>query len=112
MARSAKESFHPTSEAYFQSLIENALDIITVTDRIGNIQYASPANLRILGYAPDELAGVNAFSLVHPDDRMRCLREWGLGLLHPEAPVVIQFRYRHKNGSWRLLEAIGKYVND
>jgi len=100
------------NEAYFQSLIEDALDIITVTDRLGTIQYASPSNLRILGYTPDELIGTNSFLLVHPDDRLRCLREWGGGLLRPGTPVVIQFRYRHKNGTWRTLESIGKYIND
>jgi PAS domain S-box-containing protein len=99
-------------EAYFRSLIEDALDIITVTDRVGRIQYASPANRRVLGYDPEELIGQNAFLLVHPGDRVRCLREWGAGILRPGIPKMIQFRYRHKNGSWRVLEAIGKYVND
>jgi PAS domain S-box-containing protein len=99
-------------EAYFRSLIEDALDIITVTDRLGIIQYASPSNLRVLGYTPEELLGKNAFALVHPEDRLHALKQWGKGILQPGIPHWVQFRYRHKDGSYRTLEAIGKYVND
>ena len=84
MAKTPPNPSPALGEAYYQSLIEDALDIITVTDRLGIIQYASPANRRVLGYDPEELIGKNAFLLVHPDDRLRCLKDWSTGLLRPE----------------------------
>ena len=112
MSHDAQKTFQPANEAYFRSLIEDAPDIITVTDRMGIIQYASPANRKVLGYEPEELLGKNAFFLVHPLDQFQALKIWGAGLLKPNDPHMVQFRYRHKDGSWRLFESIGKYVND
>src|SRR3712207_7976709 len=51
----------------FRSLIENALDIITVLDSDGTIRYASPSFERVLGYPQAGLVGTNSFSLVHPE---------------------------------------------
>ena len=59
------------SEEYFRSLIENALDIITVLDNSGNIRYGSPSFERTLGYPQGALTGTAAYDLVHPDDRHR-----------------------------------------
>lgn len=45
------------SERKFRSLIENALDIVTVLDADLRIRYESPAIERVLGYRPEELVG-------------------------------------------------------
>ncbi|HEY0096320.1 MAG TPA: PAS domain S-box protein, partial [Archangium sp.] len=55
-------------EERFRTLIEHAHDIITILDRDGRMTYQSPSLQRLLGYAPEELAGVSALDLVHPDD--------------------------------------------
>ena len=53
------------SEAYFRSLIENASDMVAILNTEGIISYTSPSTERVLGYAPAELNGRNAFELVH-----------------------------------------------
>ncbi|MGH7670040.1 MAG: PAS domain-containing protein, partial [Gemmatimonadaceae bacterium] len=55
-SRVAREAL-AQSEAYFRSLIEQALDIITVLNPDGSIRYTSPANERVLGYSADEVQG-------------------------------------------------------
>ncbi len=100
------------SEEYFRSLIENALDIITVLDMAGSIRYSSPSLERILGYRPAALHGTNLLALIHPED---C--ECFLAKLKAEEnlagfPQQFQFRLRHHDGSWRVLEAIGKRAGD
>ena len=102
----------PNSEAYFRSLIEDALDIITVTDRTSKVVYASPAVQRVLGFRPEELVGQRVFKFIHPDDRFSALKVFGRAVLRPGTPQAHHFRHRHKDGSWRMLECIGKYVND
>ena len=43
------------SEEYFRSLIENALDIITVLDEKGIVRYGSPSIERVMGYQASAL---------------------------------------------------------
>jgi PAS domain S-box-containing protein len=98
------------SEEHFRSLIENASDIITIVNADGTIRYKSPSLERLLGYKPEELIGKSAFDLVHPDDLSSVLSIFKDGIQNPGALVLAEFRYRHKDGSWRTLESIGKTI--
>jgi len=96
----------------FRILLENALDIITILDPDGTIRYESPAVLRILGWEPHELEGHRAFEFMPEEDAARAIAL--LQSLHstPGATGTLAFRFRHKDGSWRILEAIGKNMLD
>ncbi len=96
------------TEAHFRSLIENASDIITILEADGSIRYESPSLERILGYKPEELVGRNAFELIHPDDVARIQKIFTEGLTRPGRIESGEYRFRHKDGSWRVLEGIGK----
>ncbi len=96
------------SEEYFRSLIENALDIITVLDEAGVIRYSSPSLERILGYSPSALHGANLVALIHPGDCKAFLEKLAFDPNRTSFPQQFQFRLRHRDGSWRVLEAIGK----
>lgn len=100
------------SESRFRALVQNALDMITILGKDGTILYDSPANERVLGYAPDENLGINAFSLVHPDDRPSAWDRFTNGLAQPGASISAEFQFRHKDGSWRWLEAVGVNLLD
>jgi PAS domain S-box-containing protein len=96
------------SEEYYRSLIENALDIITVLDPDGRVRYGSPSFERTLGYPQSALTGANAFDLVHPEDGPRVREMLETGTRHPGATQHFEFRLRHRNGTWRVFESIGK----
>ena len=49
------------SEAYFRSLFENALELITILDPQGRIVYENPSNEKFVGYARKEMQGKVAF---------------------------------------------------
>jgi two-component system cell cycle sensor histidine kinase/response regulator CckA len=91
-------------EELFRLISENAADMIAVVDANGQRLYNSPAYGRILGYSPEELQGTSGFEQIHPDDRplveqaAREARSGGVGR-------TIQYRLRHKDGSWRILES-------
>ncbi|MBK8899734.1 MAG: response regulator [Anaerolineaceae bacterium] len=95
-------------ENYFGALIENVSDIITTIDAFGQITYVSPAIHRILGYSVDEYEGSSAFDLVHSDDRSAVDAMMAHLLWQPDATSTTQFRVRHRDGSWRWLEAISR----
>lgn len=95
-------------EEGFRSLIENALDIITVLDAEGIIGYESPSVEKILGYKPEDLAGKNIIEYIHSEDQQNFLETLKQTVESPNLALNIEFRFQHQNGSWRILEAIGK----
>lgn len=96
-------------EHLFELITENAADMIAVTDRSGKRIYNSPAYQKILGYAPEELEATSSLDQIHPDDCARVLeaaekaRNTGRG-------ERLEYRIRHKDGSWRFLESTASVI--
>ncbi|HEX8210646.1 MAG TPA: PAS domain S-box protein [Longimicrobium sp.] len=95
-------------EERFRTLIEHAHDIITILDGEGKMVYQSPSTKRVLGYTPAELEGISAFSLVHPDDVATVQEAMGTIVGAPGTLASAEYRFRHKDGSWRRLETFGR----
>jgi two-component system, cell cycle sensor histidine kinase and response regulator CckA len=95
-------------EKHFRALTDNALDILTILDREGRFSHNSPSVKRVLGYGPGELTGQNAFALIHPEDLPGVLLGFESGLRNPDRTIKLEFRFRHWDGSWRYLEAVGQ----
>ena len=94
-------------EEHFRSLIENISDVITVIEQGGRIVYQSPSVERVLGFRPDEREGQSALQLIHPEDQKKV--EDTLALLFDDKTVgKLGYRLRHKNGTWRDFEAVGR----
>jgi PAS domain S-box-containing protein len=94
-------------EEKFRALIENASDITSILDRHGVIRFQSPSARRILGYEPGETIGTRALDLVHPDDRALVSESLARTLNGEGMVPLLQCRVRHRDGSWRHLEAQG-----
>jgi PAS domain S-box-containing protein len=100
-----------SSEGRFRSLIENSSDVIIVIDETGRVEYQSPSMQRVLGYEPAELAGKNILNLIHSDDRNKVeegMRDVLAGL---ETPRAVEYRIRHRDGSWRIFQSMGKRMD-
>jgi PAS domain S-box-containing protein len=95
-------------EKYFRTLTENALDILTVLDRDGVIIYKSASLKTVLDYDPEEMVGQSVFNHIHPDDLPQVREKFQSALVKSDQTVTFRFRYQHKNGEWRHLEAIGQ----
>jgi diguanylate cyclase (GGDEF)-like protein/PAS domain S-box-containing protein len=95
------------SEEHFRALTQNSSDIVTLLRADGTIQYQSPSAERILGYHPKEMVGDNAFDYVHPEDLGRVEIAFAEGLKDPRRRPSAEYRFRHKDGSWRWLESVG-----
>src|SRR6267154_1772361 len=98
-------------EELFQIVTENAADMIALVDVKGHRLYNSPAYKRVLGYTAAELGETSSFEQIHPDDRFKVLeasreaRATGVGR-------KLEYRIRHKDGTWRVLESIASTVRD
>ncbi|MGA8541736.1 MAG: EAL domain-containing protein [Terriglobales bacterium] len=93
----------------FEVITENAGDMIAVIDSAGNRLYNSPAYQKVLGYSPEELNDTSSVERIHPEDQQRVLeaaetaRRTGRG-------KRLEYRMRHKDGTWRLLESIATAI--
>ena len=67
-----------------------------------------------IGYAEDEIS--NSFeewqSRVHPEDLEATLHKVRLSLHSPDGRHYVEFRFRHKNGTYRWISARGAVVRD
>lgn len=101
------------SDERFRRVVENALDIITIINTEGQIDYVSPSVQTVMGYAPDELISINFFAHIHSDDLNRVVQSVKDVWHNSSSVLPIEFRYQHQNGSWRLLEAVSqKFIED
>ncbi|HKV41248.1 MAG TPA: PAS domain S-box protein, partial [Blastocatellia bacterium] len=96
------------SEEYFRSLIENALDLINIIDTDGRILYQSPSCERVMGYSPSELAGKSLYDFVHSGDLEIVSAAISKIRMNPGSAEAFEFRFKHGNGLWRTLDAIGQ----
>ena len=96
------------SEERFRLLVQNAFDIITIYSEDGTIKYQSESLERILGYHPSERIGANIFKqlFVHPDDILIKEDMFRRCLASPDDNIRAQFRMQHKNGQYRVMEAV------
>lgn len=96
------------SENRFRALIEHAPDgiaILKLGEQGGRLHYISPATERILGYTMEEATTADPNELTHPDDLPALLTRLNEVIQQPEQVITTQYRFRHKDGSWRWLES-------
>jgi len=114
MAQKLEESLKALqqSEEHFRTIIENATDIVTITDADGNFTYASPSIRRILGYKPEDLIGKSGFDYFHPKDRDFMQKRYKKVIESENRIQVVEFRFRHHQGHWATPEAISNNLLD
>ncbi|HPM75829.1 MAG TPA: PAS domain S-box protein [bacterium] len=95
------------SEKRFRFLVQNSNDIFEILDEKGRLIYISDQVTRVLGYRVEEVNGMNTFGGVHPEDLPRVKEAFQEGLRRPGEVEKVEYRFRHKNGSWVHLEAVG-----
>lgn len=93
------------NEAKWRSLIQTSSNLISILEADGVMRYASPAMQSILGYKSKELRGKNIFEFIHPDDALLLKDGFQDVLKNPTTTLSTEFRFRHKDGSWRYIES-------
>jgi len=100
------------SEEYFRAITENASDIVVILNKKGTITYVSPSIERFSGYKSEELIGKSGLDCIMPADLPRAIIDFGKAILTKETAIPNTFRVRHKDGSERVLEGLGKNLLD
>jgi len=96
-------------EKLFRLITENAVDMIAVVDVNGNRLYNSPSYQKILGYSVEELQATSPLDQIHPEDYL-LVKESSAEALRTGAGRRIEYRMRHKDGTWHYLESTASAI--
>jgi two-component system cell cycle sensor histidine kinase/response regulator CckA len=96
-------------EELFRLISENAADMIALVDASGRRLYNSPAYAKILGYTMEELRDTPSAEQVHPDD-LKLIEEAAQEAFRGGVGRRIEYRMRHKDGTWCVLESTASPV--
>lgn len=110
--RRKAERAQASSEKYFRSLLENLLDVIAVINQDRTIRYTSPSVERVLGYKRSELRDTDIFDFIHADDAPGLLEAFAEVIAEPGIMRDVEGRFRHRDGSYRMLEIVGRAYAD
>jgi len=99
------------SEARFRSLVQNASDVTMVVGADTVVSYVTPPVQRVLGWDPAELLGVELADLVHPEEAAYA-RAFYAEMNGGDGAVTVEWRVRHRDGSWRQFEAVNASLPD
>lgn len=94
-----------TSEKRFKKLIENAPDGVVLISHEGKFMYVSPSASKIFGYDTEESLKFDPNELTHPEDLPNVLTTLDALIKNPAHKPMIQYRFRHKSGSWIWIES-------
>ncbi len=107
-ARKEAEERLCQSEKLFRALIENMDGGLGLTDVNGIITYISPSTTRMVGFLPEEFIGRRVFErMVYPADQEATERLWARVLEEPGKSHALEYRSKHKDGSFLWIEVVG-----
>jgi PAS domain S-box-containing protein len=96
-------------EELFRLISENAADMIAVVDLQGRRIYNSISYEKVLGYSAEELKQSFAFEQIHPEDR-ETVRTAEEEARRTGSGKTVEYRFRHRDGSWRILESTASVI--
>jgi len=93
------------SEEKFRAIVETTSEWIWSCDAQGIHTYSNDSIRSILGYEPEEMIGMSAFNLLHPDDSQRAAENVKNAMAKRQGWSGLVLRWKHKDGTYRFLES-------
>lgn len=91
------------SQEKYKLIMDNTLDIITLIDPAGQIEYVSPASEKKLGFPDHIYIGKHFTQNIHPEDALQLINNIS-SLLDGGKPTPIDVRYLHQDGQYIWME--------
>lgn len=105
-SKEVDRSFLSGGEKRFEKLISEGVEMIAVLNPVGEFIFTSNSHQSILGFDPQELHGINAFTLIHPEDLSGLYAEFER-LLSQKKVISQPYRIRRKDGEFLWLKSVG-----
>jgi PAS domain S-box-containing protein len=87
----------------FEKFFTLSLDLLCIASPDATFKLVNPVFTKTLGYSQDELVSKPFLEFIHPDDIPATLKEIER-LLQGQETTKFENRYRHQDGSYRILE--------
>jgi PAS domain S-box-containing protein len=100
------------SERLYRLLSENSSDLVCLHTLDGTYQFVSSSVTPLLGYTPDELVGVNPYSIIHPEDHERLQQQPHQQTIDGQAVQNVIYRMRKKEGAYIWMEAYTQPIEE
>ncbi|MBN3923695.1 MAG: PAS domain-containing protein, partial [Nostoc sp. NMS4] len=100
------------SDAKFRSIVENANNVIFALTLTGIFSYVSPNWTEIFGHDLAEVEGKSFIPFIHPDDVHICTDYFQRILTTSKKQDAIEYRVKHKNGTWRWHTSNSSVIRD
>ena len=100
------------NEKRFRALIDHSPDAILLTNREGEVHYASASTSRVLHCDASGIVGRTCFDLVHPADRERARRALTAALAKARQPVIFEARTQSSGAQSSWVESTVTDLSD
>jgi len=98
-------------EIRYKIVADNTSDVIVLVDQRAIVRYVSPFIFSMIGYTKEQYEGMNAFDLIHPEDRQR-IRDLHFQAVQTKTEIKMEYRAIHAQGSLLHVETKVKPVFD
>jgi len=95
----------------YKIVADNTSDVIVLVDQRTIVRYVSPSIYSMIGYTAEQYEGMDAFDLIHPDDRQR-IRALHFQAVQTKTEIKMEYRAIHAQGSLLHVETKVKPVFD
>ncbi len=95
----------------FELLADTLGEMVSRHTPDGTYTYSSGSTTAVFGFSPEELIGKSGYDFVHPDD-VDDVRGAHAVLTNGGERVDVNYRCRHKNGTWIFCEAAALAIRD
>ncbi|HSP12954.1 MAG TPA: PAS domain-containing protein [Salegentibacter sp.] len=91
------------TENKFEFLVQEGSDLIGILEADGTYKFVSASSSRVLGIAPKEFIGRNAFDFIHPEDKDFVFAQFS-SISSQKQIHILPFRFLDAKGQWRWVE--------
>jgi PAS domain S-box-containing protein len=109
--REMERRLHREQE-FARRLMDSFPDLVVALDSESRYTFASPQIFDVLGYRPEDLIGNKLGGRTDPQDRAALLELFNDLISGRRSNGQIEYRTQHKDGSWRLLRASARPLQD
>lgn len=96
----------------FRALVEHAREAVTIVDATGRVTYQNPSMGRVVGRPAEWFTGRSPLELMPPEDALRARTTLEKLQQSPGRQLPGEFRLRHSDGSWRIVEGLATNLLD
>ncbi len=97
------------NEARLRQITDGMLDVVTLCDLEGRIEYVTPSFEKLLGYTPEEAVGRSVLEFTHPEFYATAAQAFSQGLAGPSQNRRETLEV-HKNGHTLWVETVGSML--